>query len=123
MHDVLALAGMVVWRQSRDHSLFCGRIFRIKSPHSFLKGIDVIARNQIRLAEVWMDEYKKIFYNRNKKAAAIAVEVRYIFKWHYFTLQLTYFSSTSEEHRNHMGTSVSGCGSKKGCIAKISPGT
>uniref|UniRef100_A0A671RYK6 Polypeptide N-acetylgalactosaminyltransferase 6-like n=1 Tax=Sinocyclocheilus anshuiensis TaxID=1608454 RepID=A0A671RYK6_9TELE len=46
-----------------------GHIFRTKSPHSFPKGIDVIARNQVRLAEVWMDDYKKIFYNRNKKRA------------------------------------------------------
>uniref|UniRef100_A0A672QMU5 Ricin B lectin domain-containing protein n=1 Tax=Sinocyclocheilus grahami TaxID=75366 RepID=A0A672QMU5_SINGR len=51
-----------------------GHIFCTKSPHSFPKGIDVIARNQVRLAEVWMDDYKKIFYNRNKKAAAIAAE-------------------------------------------------
>ncbi|XP_052449415.1 polypeptide N-acetylgalactosaminyltransferase 6 [Carassius gibelio] len=54
-----------------------GHIFRTKSPHSFPKGIDVIARNQVRLAEVWMDDYKKIFYNRNKKAAAIAAEKSY----------------------------------------------
>ncbi|XP_042606791.1 polypeptide N-acetylgalactosaminyltransferase 6-like isoform X1 [Cyprinus carpio] len=54
-----------------------GHIFRTKSPHSFTKGIDVIARNQVRLAEVWMDDYKKIFYNRNKKAAAIAAEKSY----------------------------------------------
>ncbi|XP_016387118.1 polypeptide N-acetylgalactosaminyltransferase 6-like [Sinocyclocheilus rhinocerous] len=54
-----------------------GHIFRTKSPHSFPKSIDVIAINQVRLAEVWMDDYKKIFYNRNKKAAAIAVEKSY----------------------------------------------
>lgn len=53
-----------------------GHIFRTKSPHSFPKGIDVVTRNQVRLAEVWMDDYKKIFYNRNKKAAAFAAEVR-----------------------------------------------
>ncbi|KAL0158712.1 hypothetical protein M9458_046788, partial [Cirrhinus mrigala] len=45
-----------------------GHIFRTKN---------VIARNQVRLAEVWMDDYKKIFYNRNKKAAAIAAEKSY----------------------------------------------
>lgn len=52
-----------------------GHIFRTRSPHSFPNGVDVIARNQVRLAEVWMDDYKKIFYNRNKKAANIASEV------------------------------------------------
>ncbi|KAK9953798.1 hypothetical protein ABG768_015923 [Culter alburnus] len=54
-----------------------GHIFRTKSPHSFPKGIDVITRNRVRLAEVWMDDYKKIFYNRNKKAAAFAAEKSY----------------------------------------------
>ncbi|KAK2108876.1 Polypeptide N-acetylgalactosaminyltransferase 3 [Saguinus oedipus] len=42
-----------------------------KSPHSFPKGTQVIARNQVRLAEVWMDEYKEIFYRRNTDAAKI----------------------------------------------------
>ncbi|XP_043081314.1 polypeptide N-acetylgalactosaminyltransferase 6-like [Puntigrus tetrazona] len=54
-----------------------GHIFRTRSPHSFSKGIDVIARNQVRLAEVWMNDYKKIFYNRNKKAASIAAGKSY----------------------------------------------
>ncbi|KAG8510392.1 Polypeptide N-acetylgalactosaminyltransferase 3, partial [Galemys pyrenaicus] len=34
-------------------------------------GTQVIARNQVRLAEVWMDDYKKIFYRRNTDAAKI----------------------------------------------------
>ncbi|XP_036175608.1 polypeptide N-acetylgalactosaminyltransferase 3 isoform X2 [Myotis myotis] len=42
-----------------------------KSPHTFPKGTQVIARNQVRLAEVWMDEYKEIFYRRNTDAAKI----------------------------------------------------
>lgn len=80
-----------------------GHIFRTKSPHSFPKGIDAIACNQVRLAEVWMDDYKKIFYNRNKKAAAIAAEVREVDNiqlcnilndYKVFIAQLTYFSST-----------------------------
>ncbi|XP_012616629.1 polypeptide N-acetylgalactosaminyltransferase 3 [Microcebus murinus] len=48
-----------------------GHVFRSKSPHSFPKGTQVIARNQVRLAEVWMDEYKEIFYRRNTDAAKI----------------------------------------------------
>ncbi|XP_007546634.1 polypeptide N-acetylgalactosaminyltransferase 3 [Poecilia latipinna] len=49
-----------------------GHVFRTKSPHTFPKGTQVIARNQVRLAEVWMDEYKEIFYRRNQQAAQMA---------------------------------------------------
>lgn len=52
-----------------------GHVFRTKSPHTFPKGVSVIARNQVRLAEVWMDGYKDIFYRRNQQAAKIAREV------------------------------------------------
>ncbi|XP_032301795.1 polypeptide N-acetylgalactosaminyltransferase 3 isoform X2 [Coturnix japonica] len=48
-----------------------GHVFRSKSPHTFPKGTQVITRNQVRLAEVWMDEYKEIFYRRNTEAAKI----------------------------------------------------
>lgn len=51
-----------------------GHVFRNKSPHTFPKGISVIARNQVRLAEVWMDNYKEIFYRRNQLAGKIARE-------------------------------------------------
>ncbi|XP_061548176.1 polypeptide N-acetylgalactosaminyltransferase 3 isoform X2 [Phycodurus eques] len=49
-----------------------GHVFRTKSPHTFPKGTQVIARNQVRLAEVWMDEYKEIFYRRNQQAKQMA---------------------------------------------------
>ncbi|XP_072552930.1 polypeptide N-acetylgalactosaminyltransferase 6-like [Salminus brasiliensis] len=49
-----------------------GHIFRSRTPHTFPKGMEVIVRNQVRVAEVWMDDYKNVFYRRNKKAAAIA---------------------------------------------------
>lgn len=52
-----------------------GHVFRTKSPHTFPKGTEVITRNQVRLAEVWMDDYKKIYYRRNKNAAVMASEV------------------------------------------------
>ncbi|NXX71517.1 GALT6 acetylgalactosaminyltransferase, partial [Spizella passerina] len=45
-----------------------GHVFRSKSPHTFPKGTQVISRNQVRLAEVWMDDYKEIFYRRNQQA-------------------------------------------------------
>lgn len=48
-----------------------GHVFRSKSPHSFPKGNQVIARNLVRLAEVWMGEYKQIFYRRNREAQHI----------------------------------------------------
>ncbi|XP_064140284.1 polypeptide N-acetylgalactosaminyltransferase 6 isoform X2 [Loxodonta africana] len=53
-----------------------GHVFRTKSPHTFPKGINVIARNQVRLAEVWMDDYKEIFYRRNLQAAKMAEEIK-----------------------------------------------
>ncbi|XP_058498278.1 polypeptide N-acetylgalactosaminyltransferase 6 [Solea solea] len=53
-----------------------GHVFRTKSPHTFPKGTEV-TRNQVRLAEVWMDDYKKIFYRRNKNAATMASEHKY----------------------------------------------
>lgn len=61
-----------------------GHVFRTKSPHTFPKGTAVITRNQVRLAEVWMDDYKKIFYRRNSNAATMAREVRVTF----FTLMI-----------------------------------
>uniref|UniRef100_A0A8C6Q8K8 Polypeptide N-acetylgalactosaminyltransferase n=1 Tax=Nothobranchius furzeri TaxID=105023 RepID=A0A8C6Q8K8_NOTFU len=54
-----------------------GHVFRTKSPHTFPKGTQVIARNQVRLAEVWMDEYKELFYRRNQQAAQIAKDVTF----------------------------------------------
>ncbi|KAM9305794.1 polypeptide N-acetylgalactosaminyltransferase 3-like [Gastrophryne carolinensis] len=48
-----------------------GHVFRSKSPHTFPKGTQVIIRNQVRLAEVWMDDYKEIYYRRNPEAAAM----------------------------------------------------
>uniref|UniRef100_UPI00358EF0F2 polypeptide N-acetylgalactosaminyltransferase 3-like n=1 Tax=Myxine glutinosa TaxID=7769 RepID=UPI00358EF0F2 len=49
-----------------------GHVFRTKSPHTFPRGVSVITKNQVRLAEVWMDDYKHIFYRRNRKAAEMA---------------------------------------------------
>ncbi|CAN9516149.1 unnamed protein product [Ophioblennius macclurei] len=54
-----------------------GHVYRTKSPHTFPKGTEVITRNQVRLAEVWMDDFKTIFYRRNKNAATMARENNY----------------------------------------------
>uniref|UniRef100_A0A3Q2QQE5 Polypeptide N-acetylgalactosaminyltransferase n=1 Tax=Fundulus heteroclitus TaxID=8078 RepID=A0A3Q2QQE5_FUNHE len=48
-----------------------GHIFRKKSPHTFPNGSATILRNLVRLAEVWMDEYRWVFYRTNRKAASI----------------------------------------------------
>ncbi|XP_017538814.1 polypeptide N-acetylgalactosaminyltransferase 6-like isoform X2 [Pygocentrus nattereri] len=54
-----------------------GHIFRTRTPYSFPKGLEVIVHNQVRAAEVWMDDYKNVFYRRNKKAAFIAQSKSY----------------------------------------------
>jgi polypeptide N-acetylgalactosaminyltransferase len=41
-----------------------GHIFRKKSPYKWRPGVDVLRRNTIRLAEVWLDEYAKFYYMR-----------------------------------------------------------
>ncbi|KAG7283831.1 hypothetical protein CRUP_034018 [Coryphaenoides rupestris] len=48
-----------------------------RSPHTFPKGTEVITRNQVRLAEVWMDDFKHIFYRRNKNAEKMAADNNY----------------------------------------------
>uniref|UniRef100_A0A3P9NKP7 Polypeptide N-acetylgalactosaminyltransferase n=1 Tax=Poecilia reticulata TaxID=8081 RepID=A0A3P9NKP7_POERE len=53
-----------------------GHIFRKKSPHRFPNGSTIILRNLVRLAEVWMDDYKWIFYRANRKAVSIFRTVR-----------------------------------------------
>jgi polypeptide N-acetylgalactosaminyltransferase len=39
-----------------------GHIFRAKSPYKWRDGVNVIQKNTLRLAEVWLDDYKKYFY-------------------------------------------------------------
>ncbi|KAM3724329.1 Polypeptide N-acetylgalactosaminyltransferase [Dirofilaria immitis] len=41
-----------------------GHIFRKKSPYKWRTGVNVLQRNNIRLAEVWLDDYKEIYYSR-----------------------------------------------------------
>lgn len=41
-----------------------GHIFRSHSPYTWREGVNVIKVNNIRLAEVWMDEYKEYYYTR-----------------------------------------------------------
>jgi len=41
-----------------------GHIFRKRSPYKWRTGVNVLRRNSIRLAEVWLDEYKNYYYDR-----------------------------------------------------------
>ncbi|OQV18530.1 Polypeptide N-acetylgalactosaminyltransferase 5 [Hypsibius exemplaris] len=41
-----------------------GHIFRKRSPYKWRTGVNVLKRNSIRLAEVWLDEHKKYYYQR-----------------------------------------------------------
>ena len=43
-----------------------GHVFRKKFPYNLYVNdtIEVITRNKIRLAEVWLDDYKQFFYKR-----------------------------------------------------------
>ena len=41
-----------------------GHIFRKRSPYKWRTGVNVLKRNTIRLAEVWLDEYKEYYYDR-----------------------------------------------------------
>lgn len=41
-----------------------GHVFRSRSPYKWRTGVNVLKRNSIRLAEVWMDDYKNYYYER-----------------------------------------------------------
>ena len=41
-----------------------GHIFRKRSPYKWRSGVNVLRRNSIRLAEVWLDDYRKYYYDR-----------------------------------------------------------
>ena len=41
-----------------------GHIFRKRSPYKWRSGVNVLRRNSVRLAEVWMDDYAKYYYQR-----------------------------------------------------------
>ncbi|KAG7171430.1 polypeptide N-acetylgalactosaminyltransferase 9-like 1 [Homarus americanus] len=51
----------VPWRLSRVHMLATSSG---KDLYKWRSGVNVLKRNSIRLAEVWLDEYKKYYYER-----------------------------------------------------------
>ena len=42
-----------------------GHIFRKRSPYTWKSGVNVVKKNSVRLAEVWLDDYKKYYYERH----------------------------------------------------------
>ena len=44
-----------------------GHVFRKRSPYSWPKDVNVVKKNSIRLAEVWMDDYKVQREKENKE--------------------------------------------------------
>lgn len=41
-----------------------GHVFRKRSPYKWRSGVNVLKRNSVRLAEVWLDDYKTYYYER-----------------------------------------------------------
>jgi len=41
-----------------------GHIFRHRSPYAWRTGTNVVKKNSVRLAEVWLDDHKKFYYER-----------------------------------------------------------
>nr|XP_033771638.1 polypeptide N-acetylgalactosaminyltransferase 6-like isoform X2 [Geotrypetes seraphini] len=54
-----------------------GHIYRLENPHVSPEESSVVSRNLVRVAEVWMDEYKMLFYHRHMDAARIFKEKSY----------------------------------------------
>ena len=43
-----------------------GHIFRKRSPYKWRENVNVFQKNSVRLAEVWLDDYKNIYYEALK---------------------------------------------------------
>jgi len=48
-----------------------GHVFRKRPPYTYPEGLAVITRNNKRVAEVWLDEYKKQYYKRVPLAKSV----------------------------------------------------
>jgi len=54
-----------------------GHIFRKRSPYKWRNGVNVVKKNSIRVATVWMDEYAKYYYDRFSNDLVSLVSDRY----------------------------------------------
>ena len=66
-----------------------GHIFRKRSPYSWKTGVNVVKKNSVRLAEVWLDDYKKYYYERfNYDLVSLIMSLMII---HYFSRDLCFY--------------------------------
>ena len=61
-----------------------GHIFRKRSPYKWRSGVNVVKKNSIRVAEVWMDEYAKYYYDRFNNDLVSPVSQKYYKHTHSF---------------------------------------
>ena len=68
-----------------------GHIFRSGHPYNMTgqsdQHLSVVERNSIRLAQVWLDEYKEVFYMHKQHLIQVNTTVPYI----YWSLTRVYF--------------------------------
>ena len=68
-----------------------GHIFRKRSPYKWQNGVNVLKKNSVRVAEVWMDEYAKYYYDRFNNDLVSRVSDKY---QRQLQMKLPYFKST-----------------------------
>lgn len=67
--NVMRLSLLQIWMCGGELELIpcsrVGHIFRKRQPYTFPGGVDnILVRNNMRLAEGWMDEYKEYYYSK-----------------------------------------------------------
>jgi polypeptide N-acetylgalactosaminyltransferase len=75
-----------------------GHVFRERSPYKWLPGVDVVRKNSVRVAEVWMDDFKNIYYERLNNILVIKVLLSKIRFWFYF-IKNKKFSKTHKKFK------------------------
>ena len=66
---IAAICGLQIWMCGGQLEIIpcshVGHIFRARNPNSFPGGVsDTLTKNNMRLIEVWMDEYKEYYYTK-----------------------------------------------------------
>lgn len=52
------------WKRPKNVGFECNFLVLNRSPYKWRSGVNVLRRNSVRLAEVWLDEYAKYYYQR-----------------------------------------------------------